>query len=141
MTFFTFLTTVRQVRSLRLLLYTYFMLVMLLTNINTSAGLVNGATGTAVGIVLDPIGKFPRKSHLYIITGPAEFYTLNNHYIFCNKPLVYLLFKPDRPKLISLQSLDSNILPIFPLEAFLSLEDYSIRKTDSNLPGLLLDQL
>lgn len=61
------------------------------------------------------------------ITRPPEFYTLNNHYIFCNKPPVYLLFKPDRPKLISLQSLDSNILPIFPLEAFLSLEDYSIR--------------
>lgn len=50
-----------------LLLYTYSMPVMLLTNINTSAGLVNGATSTAVGVVLDPTGKFPRKAHLYKI--------------------------------------------------------------------------
>jgi hypothetical protein len=50
-----------------LLLYTYSMPVMLLTNINTSAGLVNGATGTAVGVVLDPTGKFPCKTHLYIL--------------------------------------------------------------------------
>ncbi|KAL3482802.1 hypothetical protein BJX62DRAFT_231438 [Aspergillus germanicus] len=48
--------------------------VMLLTNINTPAGLVNGATGTAVGVVLDPTGK------------PAELYILNDHYVFCNKP-------------------------------------------------------
>jgi hypothetical protein len=50
-----------------LLLYTYSMPVMLLTNINTSAGLVNGATGTAAGVVLDPTGKFPRKTHLCIL--------------------------------------------------------------------------
>jgi hypothetical protein len=61
-----------------------------------------------------------------MITRPAELYTLNNHYVFCNKPLVCLLFKPDCPKLISLQSLDSNILPIFPLEASLSLKGYSV---------------
>jgi hypothetical protein len=46
-----------------LLLYTYSMPVMLLTNINTPAGLVNGATGTAIGVVLDPTGKFPHKIH------------------------------------------------------------------------------
>jgi hypothetical protein len=40
---------------------------MLLININILAGLVNGATGTAVGVVLDPTGKFPRKTYLYIL--------------------------------------------------------------------------
>jgi hypothetical protein len=41
--------------------------VMLLANINTPAGLVNGATGAAVGVVLDPTGKLPHKTHLYIL--------------------------------------------------------------------------
>ena len=31
--------------------------VVLLSNINTSLGLVNGAAGTAVGVVVDPDGK------------------------------------------------------------------------------------
>jgi hypothetical protein len=63
-----------------------------------------------------------------MITRPAELYTLNNHYVFCNKPPACVLFKPDRPKLISLESLDCNILPIFPLEASISLKGYSVRR-------------
>ncbi|KAL4888047.1 hypothetical protein BDV59DRAFT_196793 [Aspergillus ambiguus] len=70
--------------------------VMLLTNINTPAGLVNGATGTAVGVVLDPTGKLPHETHLYIIslTRLAELYTLNDHYVFCNKPPAFRGFGP-----------------------------------------------
>jgi hypothetical protein len=51
----------------RLLLYTYSMPVMLLTNINTPTSLVNGATGTAVGVVLDLISKLPHVTHLCIL--------------------------------------------------------------------------
>jgi hypothetical protein len=40
-----------------LFLYTPGMPAMVLTNICTPLGLVNGATGTAVGIVIDPAGK------------------------------------------------------------------------------------
>jgi hypothetical protein len=40
-----------------LFLYTLGMPIMLLTNVNTPAGLVNGATGAAVGVVVNPVGK------------------------------------------------------------------------------------
>lgn len=40
-----------------LILYTLFMPTMVLTNMCTPAGLVNGATGKAVGIVVDPAGE------------------------------------------------------------------------------------
>ena len=41
-----------------LLLYTLSMPTMILTNICTAAGLVNGATGRTTGIIVDPTGKF-----------------------------------------------------------------------------------
>ena len=44
-----------------LLLYTRNMPSVILTNACTPLGQVNGATGTAVGIVLDPAGEFPRR--------------------------------------------------------------------------------
>lgn len=40
-----------------LLLYSPAMPVALLTNVCTHLGLVNGATGAAVGVVIDPTGK------------------------------------------------------------------------------------
>jgi hypothetical protein len=42
-----------------LVLYTLSMPTMVLTNISTPAGLVNGATGKAVGVVVDPEGESP----------------------------------------------------------------------------------
>jgi hypothetical protein len=42
-----------------LILYTLSMPTMVLTNICTPAGLVNGATGEAVGVVVDPEGESP----------------------------------------------------------------------------------
>lgn len=42
-----------------LILYTLSMPTMVLTNICTPAGLVNGATGEVVGVVVDPVGESP----------------------------------------------------------------------------------
>ncbi|KAL3494400.1 hypothetical protein BJX62DRAFT_223194 [Aspergillus germanicus] len=67
-----------------LFLYTLGMPIMLLTNVNTPHGLVNGATGAAVGVVVDPVGI-------------AEFHALDDLYIFATKPPACLLFKPNRP--------------------------------------------
>ncbi|KAJ5370019.1 uncharacterized protein N7496_006111 [Penicillium cataractarum] len=96
-----------------LILYTHSMPTMLLTNICTPAGLVNGATGEAVGVVADP---------------EANFHDLDELYIFCTKPPACLLFKPNRSKSISLHSLSENVLPIFPLEASITVKGFSVRR-------------
>ncbi|KAJ5198759.1 uncharacterized protein N7498_007876 [Penicillium cinerascens] len=96
-----------------LILYTLSMPTMLLTNICTPAGLVNGATGEAVGVVVDP---------------DADFHELDELYTFCTKPPACLLFKPSRSKSISLPSLSENVLPIFPLEASITVKGFSVRR-------------
>ncbi|KAJ5318263.1 hypothetical protein N7476_004683 [Penicillium atrosanguineum] len=96
-----------------LILYTLSMPKMVLTNICTPAGLVNGATGEAVGVVVDP---------------EADFHELDELYIFCTKPPACLLFKPNRSKSVSIQSLDENVIPIFPLEASIIVKGYSVRR-------------
>jgi hypothetical protein len=52
-----------------LILYTLSMPTMVLTNICTPAGLVNGATGEAVGVVVDPEGESP---HALCICSPVS---------------------------------------------------------------------
>lgn len=114
-----------------LFLYTLSMPIMILTNINTPAGLVNGATGTAVGIVVDPTGKWlPQRYFLYklIMTPAANFHALDDLYIFCTKPPACILFNPNRPKSLPLQSLDPGVLPIFPVEASITVKGYSVRR-------------
>ncbi|CEO59597.1 hypothetical protein PMG11_04269 [Penicillium brasilianum] len=96
-----------------LFLYTLLMPTMVLTNICTPAGLVNGATGEAVGVVVDP---------------EASFHELDDLYIFCTKPPACLLFKPNRPRSVSIHPLDRNVFPIFPLETSITVKGYSVRR-------------
>lgn len=49
-------------------------------------------------------------------------------YTFCTKPPACLLFKPSRSKSISLPSLSENVLPIFPLEASITVKGFSVRR-------------
>ena len=53
-----------------LMLYTLSMPTMVLTNICTPVGLVNGAIGEAVGVVVDPEGESPPKIYIW---SPASF--------------------------------------------------------------------
>ncbi|KAJ5367173.1 hypothetical protein N7541_001114 [Penicillium brevicompactum] len=119
------------------ILYTLSMPTMVLTNICTPAGLVNGATGQAMGIAIDP---------------QAEFLKLDDLYIFCTKPPVCLLFKPARTQSNLFQSLDSGVLPIFPLEMSITIKGYSVRRkqipicpafclTDYKIQGATLDSV
>jgi hypothetical protein len=125
------------------------------TNICTPAGLVNGATGEAVGVVVDPEGESPPINTLRYLshttsTQVADFHELDELYTFCTKPPPCLLFKPNRSKSISLQSLNQNVLPIFPLEASITVKGYSVRRrqipicpafclTDYKIQGTSLD--
>ncbi|OKO94694.1 ATP-dependent DNA helicase pfh1 [Penicillium subrubescens] len=96
-----------------LFLYTPNMPAVILTNICTLLGLVNGAAGTAVGIVVDQT---------------AEFFQIDDLYIMCTKPPACILFKPDRPKPTAFQDLEPSILPVFPLERSITLKGYSVRR-------------
>ncbi|KAI3286470.1 hypothetical protein DTO002I6_8141 [Penicillium roqueforti] len=97
-----------------LFLYTPNMPAVVLTNICTLLGLVNGAAGTAVGIVVDQT---------------AEFFQIDDLYIMCTKPPACILFKPGRPRPTAFQDLEPSVLPVFPLERSITLKGYSVRRT------------
>lgn len=118
-----------KVPSPGLLLFTVSMPAMILTNISTRAGLVNGASGTAVGIVVDPSGepllqRPPKLSDAHV----ADFHELGDLFVFCTKLPACLLFKPNRPKSFSFPALDQDILPVFPLETSITIKGYSVRR-------------
>jgi hypothetical protein len=109
--------------------------VVMLSNACTPLGQVNGATGTAVGIVIDPTGKhtFLHKIYNYDITNPlplADFFEIDDLYVMCTKPSACVLFKPDDPRIpeFGFQGLDGSIMPVFPLKKSISWKGYSIRR-------------
>lgn len=53
---------------------------------------------------------------------------LDDVYILCTRPPACLLFEPNRAKSIPLQSLQDNVLPIFPLEASITVKGFSVRR-------------
>lgn len=82
-----------------LFLYTPNMPSVILTNICTRLGLFNGATGTAVGIVVDPAGdssSFAHRRQIKYLTISAEFYEIDDLYILCTKPAACVLFKQNK---------------------------------------------
>ena len=94
---------------------------VMLSNACTPLGQVNGATGTAVGIVIDPTGEhtFPHK--IMTITNTlslADFFEVDDLYVMCTKPPACVLFKPDDSRIpdSGFQGLDGSIMPIFPLK-------------------------
>lgn len=83
-----------------LLLYTRDMPTVMLTNACTPLGQVNGATGTAVGVVLDPAGKFL-----------SSLWQRNVREISCNNPISWIVLEPEATDELSQQkppSLDSE---------------------------------
>jgi hypothetical protein len=108
---------------------------MMLTNACTLLGQVNGATGTAVGIVVDPTGTFKYflfPKNFFQTTSrspslpPADFFEIDDTYVMCTKPPACVLFKPDTCRASTFEGLDPAITPIFPLEKSISWKGYSI---------------
>jgi hypothetical protein len=83
-----------------LLMYTLGMPVMLLHNVYTEGGLVNGLRGTAVGVVHDPNAKMVE------VGGP---------YILCDRPPRCVLVRHDNPTGLDLPQLEPTITPVFPI--------------------------
>ncbi|GAQ02981.1 hypothetical protein ALT_0302 [Aspergillus lentulus] len=96
-----------------LFLYTRNIPAVILTNICTPLGLVNGASGIAIGIVVDPT---------------AEFFQIDNLYIMCTKPPSCVIFEPNRSKATVFQGLEPSAMPIFPVERSITIKGYSVRR-------------
>jgi PIF1-like helicase len=96
-----------------LFVYTEGMPIMLLANLSTKMGQVNGSIGTAVGIGIDSTATFLQFDHRTIL---------------CTKPPTCVFFKPDSPKHPKFHDLDSDIFPIFPIERSVQFKDFSVRR-------------
>lgn len=116
-------------------LYTPNMPCVILTNVCTRLGQVNGATGTAIGVVVDPV---------------AEFYEIDDLYTLCTKPPACVLFKQDKSTTSVFEGLAPATVPVFPLEKSITLKGYSVRRkqvpmspafslTDYKVQGSTLD--
>jgi len=127
-----------------LFLYTLDMPTVILTNICTALGQVNGARGTAVGIVVDPTGRSPycevARAHLTLLQ-LAEFYEMDDLYILCTKPPAYNLVKPHRSKLSEFEDVDATVMPVFPLERSITLKGYSVRRRQVPMCRRLASQM
>src|SRR5580658_3109426 len=84
-------------------------------------GQVNGATGTAVGVVSGPRSKWYvqfllQKFSMLINTEPllAVFFEIHDLYVMSTKPPACVLFKYDTPRFTRFDGLDYSITPIFP---------------------------
>jgi hypothetical protein len=86
---------------------------MILANVNSSVGLVNGCRGIATGVILEP---------------DAEFFALDDIHILCAKPPRCVLFKRVSEHKTSFEHLDEGIIPVFPIERSLTINSYSIRR-------------
>lgn len=114
------------------------MLAAPLTNIYTYLGLVNGATGTVVGVVIDPTGKSILTYRLWlygygdntalIANNSAEFYEINDLYTLCTRPPACVLIRPHKPKAATFTNLDPTVMPIFPFERSIIVKSFSVRR-------------
>ncbi|KAF8860613.1 hypothetical protein BDZ45DRAFT_800769 [Acephala macrosclerotiorum] len=97
-----------------LFLYTPEIPAILLTNICTALGQVNGARGIASGIVVDPTA--------------SEFFEMDDLYILCTKPLACVLFQRDSSEHAKFDDLDTKIILVFPLERSITIKGHSVRR-------------
>ena len=84
---------------------------ILLSNICTALGQVNGARGIAVGIVVDPTGmSFECKffDAQLIIRLLAEFFEMDDLYILCTKPPACVLFRRENSKHSKFEDLEAK---------------------------------
>jgi hypothetical protein len=113
---------------------------MMLTDACTLLGQVNGATGTAVGVVSGPRSKWYvqfllQKFSMLINTEPllAVFFEIHDLYVMSTKPPACVLFKYDTPRFTRFDGLDYSITPIFPSENSIFWKGYSIRRRQVSL--------
>ena len=114
-----------------LFLYTRHMPTILLTNVCTALGHVNGAQGAAIGVVIDPHGK---SCHLLLLShanndSPAEFFELDDPYILCTRPPACVLFHRYNATHSTFPDLEPGIIPVFPLERSITIKGHSVRRT------------
>src|ERR1700722_14748420 len=57
----------------------------------------------------------------------AQFFYSNNT-TFCTKPPKCILFRPDNPKHPAFRNLDTNILPIPPIDLSVRIKNFSVRR-------------
>jgi ATP-dependent exoDNAse (exonuclease V) alpha subunit len=84
------------------LMYTTGMPVVLLNNMYTPGGLVNGLRGKAVGVVHDPNAKMVE------VGGP---------FVLCDRPPLCILVQHERATDLNLPHLEPTISPIFPFKS------------------------
>jgi len=86
---------------------------MVLANVNSPWGLVNGARGSAVGIIVEP---------------NTEFFPLDDIHIICTKPPRCVLFRALRPRTSKFGDLEDGVVPVFPITRSISIKNCSIRR-------------
>jgi hypothetical protein len=132
-----------KIPSPGLFLYSPSMPAALLTNICTHLGLVNGAMGTVVGVVIDPTGKsistYQSWTHgcgdntALIANNSAEFYEINDLYTLCTRPPACVLFRPHKPKAATFTNLEPAVMPMFPFERSIIVKGFSVRRKQAPL--------
>ena len=124
-----------NIPSQGLFLYTPGMPCMILANMCSTLGLVNGARGSAVEVVLDPNGRPIPVSTSAITVSPntivsiAELFALDDIHILCTKPPRCVLFRPFRPRKHRFDGLDEDLIPVFPITRSITIKNSSIRRT------------
>jgi hypothetical protein len=99
--------------------FTKGMPVMLLQNTNTSAGLVNGMTGTAEELILDRDTQGMHKAFFKNLLAnflKASWFELDSQYILCTAPILCVLVRPSHDHTLSFTGLPDKLVPIFPLQ-------------------------
>jgi hypothetical protein len=110
---------VQHLKSPGFFAFTKGMPVMLLQNTNTSAGLVNGMTGSAQEIILD---IDVRGEHSVLCADSladsliASWIELDDQYVLCTAPLLCVLVRPTHHHTLSFSGLPDALVPIFPVQ-------------------------
>lgn len=100
------------------LAYSKGMPVILLHNVKTSSGLVNGMIATAERAILDTNvkGRCTPASCIEINSVAATWIELDDLYTLCTSPLSCLLVRPTHNHNLSFSSLPETLVPILPIE-------------------------
>ncbi|KAH8754806.1 hypothetical protein F5883DRAFT_182771 [Diaporthe sp. PMI_573] len=85
---------------------------VILANICTLLGHVNGTRGIPSGIVIDP---------------SADFFEIDDLFILCTKPPACVLFRQENPKHLGFEHLQANDFPVFPIERSITIKTYSYK--------------
>lgn len=107
-----------EVKGAGFLLWTKNMPAMILSNISTPLGIVNGAQGRVVDVIANPNSKhlMYRKYYLHemkLILIIAEICRLDSLYTLCTHPPTCVLFEPYGQTNIIFPGLAPNVIPVF----------------------------